>query len=305
MTRDAQPSDGFRLPPRSAGVWRYTALDLAPVLAAVAHLAFVVWIVLGFSTRPWWGNLACGLVYAWAIAWNINGVSHNFLHTPYFRHGWANRAFSLLESLAIGFSQTIYRAIHLAHHSGNSDLPDAQGRTRDPLSIYKHGHGGAPEPLWRYVVLGTFRDDMPEVFSEMRRKQPADALFARIEIAAFAILVLGALLIDWRAVLFLLPFYFIGQGLSQLSGYYEHLHGNPARPIAWGVSSYQRLYNIVWFGNGYHGEHHYRPQIHWTRLRRFHESIADEQAAAGAHVIATSHLLGWLDRGNRRLGTGL
>ena len=291
----------YRLARRTRGLWRHTALDALPVAVACAHLGFVVWVVAGFAARAWWGNLLCGLGYAWAIAWNINGISHNFIHTPYFRRDLPNRLFAVIESMAIGFSQTIYRAVHLAHHVGNGDRPDAHGQTRDPLSIYRHGQDGAPEPMWRYVVHGALRDDMPGVFADMKRKHPADARWARIEIGAFALLVAGGLALDWRAVLMLVPCWFLGQALSQLSGYFEHLNGNPEVPMAWGVSSYQPLYNLIWFGNGYHAEHHFRPGVHWTRLARFHRAIADRQREAGVHSIGTSHLLGGLAAANRRM----
>ena len=71
-------------------------------------------------------------------------------------------------------------------------------------------------------------------------------------------------------------------------------------PIAWGVSSYNRLYNWLWFGNGYHAEHHYRPRTHWTKMRQFHEQIKEEQVKAGVHTINTCHALGFMARSNRQ-----
>ena len=291
----------FRLPKRSQGLFAFTGRDAWPVLAGCAHLAFVIWFVLDFAVPPLLVNLALGGVYAWAIAWNINGVSHNFLHTPYFRSSVLNRVFGVVESLAIGFSQTLYRQIHLRHHVGNSDRLSPNGSTADPLSIYRHGKQGAPEPLWRYALLGALRDDgSAALLADMRRRRPADADFVRLELACLALFVIAALLVDWHAVLFLLPCWYLGNTLSQLSGYYEHLGGNPDDPIAWGVSSYAPLYNLIWFGNGHHAEHHFRPAIHWTRLPAFHRAIADRQRAAGVHVIRTAHWLGFLDRRARR-----
>lgn len=284
---------------QQTGIFAYSSMDILPVLAGIGHLSFVVWLVTGFPQRAWWQNALLGLCYSWSIAWNINGVSHNFLHTPYFRAQWLNRAFSIVESLANGFSQTIYTAIHLRHHTGNSDRPDENGQTADPLSIYRHGEEGRAEPLWRYVWLGALRDDAPGVFSEMKRKRPAKARWAMIELAALALFVIAGLAIDWRAVLSLLPFYYLGNALSQLSGYYEHYNANPDEPIAWGVSSTAPLYNLIWFGNGFHAEHHYRPSLHWTKLSAFHRLIAGEQRAKQVHVIGTAHWLGFLACANR------
>ncbi len=66
-------------------------------------------------------------------------------------------------------------------------------------------------------------------------------------------------------------------------------------PLAWGVSSYHKLYNLIWFNNGYHAEHHYRPKVHWTKMRELHLQIREEQKRAGVHVINPPHALGFLD----------
>ena len=291
----------FRLPRRDHGLFAWSSWDAVSVLAGIAHLAFVVWIVAGFSARPWWGNLACGLAFAYAAAWNINSVAHNFIHTPYFRWPPLNAAFSVVESLALLTPQRFYAHVHLRHHQGNSDRPGPDGETLDWLSIYRHGRDGQPEPAWSYVLKGVFRDSAGDIYRAMKARRPADAAFGRFEVAAVALFVLTLLVVNWQAVLSLVPFYYLGECASQLNGYYEHFGGDPERPIAWGVSTYAPLYNLVWFNNGHHAEHHLRPAVHWTRLPAFHQAIAGEQARAGVHVIETAHTVGFLAPANRRL----
>jgi fatty acid desaturase len=96
---------------------------------------------------------------------------------------------------------------------------------------------------------------------------------------------------------------YLGQCVSNLCGYYEHLGGNPDKPIAWGVSTYDRLYNWVFLYNGYHAEHHYRPKTHWTKMVALHRDIAEEQRREGVTVIGPAHFLGFLDARNRRIET--
>ena len=55
-----------------------------------------------------------------------------------------------------------------------------------------------------------------------------------------------------------LPGYFAGLGLCALHGYYEHVRG--------ATSHYGTLYNLLFFNDGYHVEHHANSAIHWTRL---------------------------------------
>ncbi|MDB5425092.1 MAG: mocD [Phenylobacterium sp.] len=290
----------YRLPRRNRGLFAWSSWDGVSVLAAVAHLAFVVWTVAGFDHRPWWANLICGLVFAYAASWNINSVAHNFIHTPYFRWRPLNDAFGLLNSLALLTPQRFYAWVHLRHHEGNSDRPGQDGTTRDWLSIYRHGRDGQPESVWGYVFKGPFRDAGGDIYRQLKAKRPRDAAWGRIEIAAVAAYLAGLALLDWRAVLFLVPFYYLGECLSQLNGYYEHYLGDPDEPLAWGVSTYAPLYNLVWFNNGHHAEHHYRPAVHWTRLPALRRAVAAEQAAHGVHRIGTAHALGFLAAANRR-----
>src|SRR5438874_449446 len=68
---------------------------------------------------PLWVMLILGFIYSISISWNINGISHNFIHNPYFRSPLLNRLFSILESVTVGFSQIFYECIHIQHHKAN------------------------------------------------------------------------------------------------------------------------------------------------------------------------------------------
>ncbi len=275
-------------------IFAHSPWDIVPVLAGIAHLMFVVWFYLHIPALHWWQIVPLGTLYAISISWNINSVSHNFLHNPYFTSQALNRAFSLVESLAIGFSQAFYSWVHMRHHSGNSDRPDAGGETVDWLSIYRHGKNGNAENVWRYTFLSFFRDDLKALYRALYKQSPANARFGLIELACWFLLVAAALAYNWKAFLIMVPFYYLGHCLSSLNGYFEHFGGNPDLPIAWGVSSYNRLYNWLWLNNGYHAEHHFRPRMHWTNMKTFHRQIAGEQQAAGVHVIRHCHALGFL-----------
>jgi hypothetical protein len=57
-----------------------------------------------------------------------------------------------------------------------------------------------------------------------------------------------------------LPGYLAGLGLCWLHGHYEHARGT--------VSHYGALYNLLFFNDGYHAEHHAHPGRHWSLLPR-------------------------------------
>jgi hypothetical protein len=57
------------------------------------------------------------------------------------------------------------------------------------------------------------------------------------------------------------PGWLLGLGLCQLQGHYEHARGT--------TSHYSRLYNLLFFNDGFHREHHARPNAHWKSLPRW------------------------------------
>jgi hypothetical protein len=67
-----------------------------------------------------------------------------------------------------------------------------------------------------------------------------------------------------------LPGYAAGLLLCALHGYYEHARGV--------TSYYGHLYNVLFFNDGYHVEHHAHPAAHWSRLPEYHEPAARASA---------------------------
>jgi hypothetical protein len=61
--------------------------------------------------------------------WNANTISHNFIHLPFFRSRRMNGLFSIFLTLLLGFPHQLWRARHLAHHSGR-DHPRVKWTTR-------------------------------------------------------------------------------------------------------------------------------------------------------------------------------
>jgi len=291
---------------RKAGgrIFRYSAWDAVPAALVYIHLGLLIAFFLAWPHLSWAARLLGAGFYAFAIGWNQDSVSHNFIHNPFFTSKLLNRITEYALTLENGVPQTMYAYVHMRHHAGNSDRPDADGRTIDPISIYRHGANGLAEPMLPYVLLGFWRDDDPfTVAREIGRKRPAEAKRAIHEfwvmVAVYAVL----LVVRWDFVLVLAPFYYLGQSLSFLIAYYEHLGADPANPMATGVSTYEPVYNFLFLNNGYHAEHHYRPKQHWTNMSELKREIAGEASAAGLRVIGPAHFLGFLDPSSWRVPT--
>lgn len=76
-----------------------------------------------------------------------------------------------------------------------------------------------------------------------------------------------------------LPGWLVGLGLCHLQGFFEHTQGT--------TSHYGRLYNLLFFNDGYHAEHHARPVEHWARLPL--------RKLAGARTSRWPAVLRWLE----------
>jgi fatty acid desaturase len=299
--------------PKKPGIFRYSRWDAVPVLLGIVHLLYIASMYLVFThlrlpaAAKWAVMGVMGIVYSFSISWNINGISHNFIHNRYFNSALLNRLFSLLESVDCCFSQILYDYVHRRHHMGNSDKHADGADTIDWLSIYRHGHDGHAENVWKYTLLSMFREDPKAAWLEVRRNSVSESRWAIVEVASTALFMTGMALVSWRSsswsitglthnfIWFFLPFWYFGHCLSYLNGYFEHFGGNPDVPIAWGVSSYNKLYNWVWFNNGFHAEHHYRPRCHWTRMKTLHDQIERQQRENGVRVIKPPHAFGFLD----------
>jgi len=126
-------------------IFAYSKWDAVAVTAGVLHFAYVVTFFFIFPYAPWWVLICMGCLYSVSVSWNINGVSHNLIHNPFFKSRLLNRLFSIMESVTLGISQTFYKYVHHRHHLGNSDRPDEHGNTYDWISIYRHGRDGKAE----------------------------------------------------------------------------------------------------------------------------------------------------------------
>ncbi|HEX2815818.1 MAG TPA: fatty acid desaturase [Phenylobacterium sp.] len=286
-----------RAKPRAhLGLFRYSAWDAIPAALAYAHLLLLAAFLLAWPIMTWPERLAGAVAYSLAIGWSLDSVSHNFIHNPFFAWEPLNRLTSLVLTLSLGTPQTMYKYVHMRHHAGNSDRIGADGRTVDPISLFQYGYDGKVEPTWSYVFRQFWRDDGPfTVARKIRARRPKEARQALQEFWAIVGVYGVVLVLNWRFVLLLAPFYYLGHCLSFLIAWYEHAGADPDQPIATGVSTYEPVYNWAFLNNGFHAEHHHRPKVHWTQMAALREETRAEQAAAGVRTLSVAHFLGFLD----------
>jgi fatty acid desaturase len=291
-------------PKPHALLFRYSAWDAIPAALVYIQFALLFGFFLAWPHMSWPQRFAGACLYTFSIGWNLDSVSHNFIHNPFFAWEPLNRLTSFFLTFEIGTPQTMYKYVHMRHHAGNSDRKAEDGTTVDPISLYQYGGDGKVEPPLSYIFKQFWRDDGPfTVARKIAARRPAEAREAIHEFWAMIALYGVIAVLNWRFVLFLAPFYYLGQCMSFLIAWYEHAGANPDLPIATGVSTYAPLYNWAFLNNGFHAEHHHRPKVHWTRMRELREETRTEQAAAGVRVIRTAHFLGFLDPSSKAIPT--
>jgi fatty acid desaturase len=200
----------------------------------------------------------------------------------------------VLESIALGVPHVLYHHYHMNHHFGDNDTKGPDGSTKDWSSIYRYGKEDQPESFWKYIIISFFRVDVIPVVKVAARHHDLPQL--AVESLALAAFWAVMAVVNWKYfVFFYLPSYYLGWVLSYAEGYLEHYRAQPGNQYANSVSSYNRLYNFLWFNNGYHQEHHWDPKRHWTRMRELHEQIKNQMAANHTRVLRGPHFTALLE----------
>ncbi len=286
------------------GLFRSSGWDVIPAALLYLQFGLIVGFILIWPQLSWPARLGCGAFYALSVGWCLDTIAHNFVHNPFFASEWMNRLTGHVLTLVLASPQTGYAYTHMRHHAGSSDRIGADGRTIDPISLYQYGADGKAEPVWSYALRQYWRDEGPlRVIARIAARRPAEARAARQELMAMLAVYAGLLAVNWQAVLFLAPWFYLGQVFSSLIAYYEHFGAEPEVPLATGISTYAPLYNWVFFNNGYHNEHHARPKAHWTQMPAVRRETEPGQRAAGARTLRAAHFLGFLDRWTWRVPT--
>jgi len=113
---------------------------------------------------------------------------------------------------------------------------------------------GIPQALWRQRHLQHHAETLD---GRARRSRITRAIIVEslLVLALWAVIAM----VDRRLFLMVyLPGWLLGLALCQLQGHFEHVRGT--------TSHYGRLYNVLFFNDGYHVEHHLRPSAHWSEL---------------------------------------
>lgn len=306
-------------------LWKQTPLDAVLLALSGAHLATSAALCFNWERMPAAGRAGGFVLLVFMMVYNIIIVSHLFTHVPWFESPLLNRLVSMLNSINIGQSEQAYIFTHVRnHHRYNNDRKGPDGRTRDRSSTYDGGDGGEHAPLWRYALVGAFSTllevaralltvtrlwrvgregrNLLELASKSPGRRARELRQVQLDRAAqFVALCLFAA-VSWRWTLFCyLPAFYLALVLVNVQNYYEHYGAAPEDGYADSVSYYGRLYNLLAFNDGYHQEHHLRPQAHWSQMPAVRRTYELELSNTERVVSPFPAILGFLHRTRRLL----
>lgn len=200
---------------------------------------------------------------------NFQCVTHNFIHNSFFKDQKMNNYFLVINSMIIGLPMTLHTILHENHHEFNNDRQDIFGHTTSDLSsIYRYSENQhEPESFWSYTFKSIFRTDFKKLFKIASER----GLSKQVYFELIAILVFWTILVSshfYCFIFYFIPTWFLGQCSHYASNYVEHYRSSPGNRLTDAVSCYSPWYNFVWFNNGYHQEHHFRPEIHWSEIKK-------------------------------------
>jgi hypothetical protein len=179
-------------------------------------------------------------------------------------------ALMMMPSVALVAAGVWWNSNTISHHFLH--LPFFRSRAVNRLfSLYLTVLLGIPQSLWRDRHLAHHRgSDIPV------------SRGSAIVVESLLIAALWSLLIIVSPQFFVavyLPGYAIGLLLCYLHGHFEHAGGT--------TSNYGAIYNLLFFNDGYHVEHHGNPSRHWTRMR--------ESRLEGSKTSRWPAILRWLE----------
>lgn len=260
------------------------------ILVSVALLqgaSLFVW-ASAFNDLSLFANSSIFILELLAYYFNPIVITHNFLHTPFFKSTLLNRIFSTMNSMNLGLPQILYKYHHLNHHRHNNSL-------EDPSSTYLFGKNNQQEHWISYSAFSLFRDGTQKAWAQTLQKKEGHLLAAEI----IAVIIFWALLIliNWRFFIFAYaPLFYFGWFLAHVENYFEHFKAKaPADRFGNAVSFYPSWYNVLMFNEGYHQEHHISPQEHWTKRPETRNRFGDQMVKAGAYEAKLPPLLGMFE----------
>lgn len=306
-------------------IWKNTWLDAVMLLLSIGQ--FVATLLLAtnwkhFSVLGWAGSF---VLLVFMTVYNIIVVSHLFTHVHWFESPLLNSLVSMLNSINIGQSVQAYQFKHVRnHHRYNNDPKGPDGKTKDLSSTFQGGDDYNHASVFRYAFFGAAgtlvnagrnllavtrlwrvgKQDkiLLALASDYPARRALELRQIRLDRIAHFLGIVVFVSTSWKwTLLCYLPAFYLSLALVNVQNYYEHYGAAPGNRLTDSVSYYGGLYNLLTFNDGYHQEHHLRPQAHWTRMPEVRHQYGDELDQVERIVSPVPAILGVFHRNRKQL----
>jgi beta-carotene hydroxylase len=243
-----------------------------------------------------WIGMAIGLLcveyftYSWLVfilfplniyfAISIGVIAHNHNHCPVFASWRLNRLLGYVLTFFYGYPTFVWVAVHNGNHHKHVN------RAGDASITWRFTNEHTAWVAWSFFFFSAYHQGVPikAFIRKAREKNPK--LYRRI--LSQYVVWLGAWLAIWLTGVSLhglrrgTVMWLLSVGLPSLMSiwvimffnYEQHVHTDP-----WSRHNHSRnfvgpIVNFLLFNNGYHGVHHDKPALHWSKLPAEHAKVA-------------------------------
>ncbi len=242
----------------------YFAADLAVFALAKSWWVPVLWFVIGIFPKGW-----------------VSSFGHHHQHVHFFRKTWLNRLFEVGLGLQTGIVTNTWVLHHvLGHHVNYLDQTKDESRwTRDDGTQM----GVAEYTLITAATAYTRAWEVGKRYPKVRRGM------VRGGVAVLAIVAALFAANPWNALwVYAVPMVSTLLATAWVT-YYHHAGYSTESHFTGCTNITDPIYNLLTGNLGFHAAHHYRQNVHWSKLPELHAQIAhkippENLHAAGAPV---------------------
>ncbi len=229
--------------------------------------SYYVFVGVGYTVElPNWA-LAILVILTSLVSFFCAVITHNTVHAPMWRNKTLNRFTQVLLTVTYGHPVSSYVPGHnLSHHrhtQTNKDLMRTH-KLRFRWNLLN-------QIFFGWVVGPPILKANIEFVRRTRHKRPKWFRQFLVEAAVYFGYLGTMLALDWKLFLLLvvIPHQYAAWGIMGIN-YVQHDGCDPESPWNHSRNFTGKLVNWFTFNNGYHGLHHMKPSLHWSKLPEVH-----------------------------------
>ena len=225
-----------------------TFMLLYPVFYELPLYLFIPWIIVSSL-----------------VNFIVNLICHNHGHVPTFGLKPLNIFFDFWLSFNRGATAIFIKIIHnINHHK-------YEGSHEDWFSPENEGTGPKRKRPFVYIrtTVKRFREGAKAYYDQMGKSFNLQKNLENILVIALVIFVLYKKW--WAFFLFLLIPWYFGNMFLVLTNLIFHKGTNPSDRFNLSYNYLSPVENLFFLNGGYHTAHHFRPNAHWSELKKIHD----------------------------------